>query len=79
MNILAVEDNLQSGTSGLHSVLPRIEHTTRPRVVQTLDNAIHWINLYPVDSVISLRHVKHVLDNIFLKAFSLELPLARPV
>ena len=22
-------------------------------VVQTLDSAIHWINLYPVDSVIS--------------------------
>ena len=31
-------------------------------VVQTLDSAIHWINLYPADSVIDFRNT-YPLDN----------------
>ena len=33
--------------------MANLAETHQAPVVQTLDSAIHWINLYPVDSVIS--------------------------
>ena len=43
-------------------ILLNLFHNFLASVVQKVDNAIHWINLYPLDSAIRFPNT-HPLDN----------------